>query len=333
MAEVVCKPSDANPPVPCKSDKTIVVVPGDAAIDTSLWEMFEVRTTALDAEFTQLNNSQVSLDNEYERLTRAQSQAKDDKSAGGSRSALAGAAAGAQALTKLFSYFASDYAVGGVDLTEDHNITITAIAARTSGRFTLTTPTQVPATGLGAKDLYDTLTSLGADAARRKAWIPLGKARSAELVKLAGKNETPQQQAFKKLADDYDKTLLEATATTDRAVALFEMLADTADDNTFPLGKVVAQRRLHYAISQSAYVLFVTNYYAGGGYFTKKNILTTFGAMPFFASGGGVVHYRLVRLSDAAIAAAGVVSFACAYRKVSRVASSSVETTCAAPPG
>lgn len=312
-------------------DAKIVVLGGNATADMSLWEMFEARTRALSNAFDTLDQGQNVLDDEYRTLIGAPASTAVT-TASRSRSAVAGIAAGAQALTKAFSYFASDYAAGGIDLAEDDEIVVSAIAARAKDKFLLYRPTQVSAHGTGAKDIYDLLSALGERAESRRAWLVVAKERSAKLTKLSESATGTRAAALKDLAADYDAAATEATGATDRYTALITAISSTAADNPFPLSAIVRQRALAEVLDSSSFVLFVTTYSAGGGYFSRKNILTTFGAMPFYASGGAVVHYRLIARADSRIAAAGVVSFACAYRKVSKVASGKIEPSCIAVP-
>lgn len=312
-------------------DAKIVVLGGNATADMSLWEMFEARTGALSTAFDALDQGQDVLDDEYRRLIGAPASAAVT-TASRSRSAVAGIAAGAQALTKAFSYFASDYAAGGIDLTEDDEIVVSAIAARASGKFLLYRPTQVAAHDTGAKDIYGLLSALGERAESRRAWLVVAKERSARLTKLSESAKGTRAAELKDLAAAYSSTATEATGAIDRYTALITAISSTAADNPFPLSAIVRQRALAELLDSSSFVLFVTTYSAGGGYFSRKNILTTFGAMPFYASGGAVVHYRLVARADSHVATAGVVSFACAYRKVSKVASGKVEPSCIAVP-
>ena len=66
-------------------------------------------------------------------------------------------------------------------------------------------------------------------------------------------------------------------------------------------------------------MLFVKMSASVGGYYTKKNIFTAFGAEPFFVAGGVVTYYTLVGGPNGAVIASGVVPFHGGYVSASNV--------------
>jgi hypothetical protein len=319
-----------NPDANATSGKTppvkIIIFAGSSAADTSLSELFDFRTLGLVTEFEALRPLEDRLKVDYDKATGTPG-VKAVSADGEKRSAIFAATATAQALSKAFSYLKSDYAAGGIDLAEDNDILVSAVAARAVPPLEFYRPTQLPMIGAG-KDIYERLTQLGVSAEGARVWVATAKERSAKLKELAKAGSKDKAAEFTALATRFDDAVAGATSSIDRYTALMNAVSSTAVDNPFPLATIVRQRALSEALNGSSYALFLMMYTANGGYFTKKNLWTALGAMPFYASGGAVVHFQLIARADSRIAAAGVVSFACTYRKVSKVATSIPATSC-----
>jgi murein L,D-transpeptidase YcbB/YkuD len=304
----------------------IFVFPGDGPVDVSLWELFDFRAKALDTQFSSIEKLGQELDKRYKALATAtvQSTRVVDREIV-EKSAVVGMTAGLEAVSKAFSYFASDYEAGGFDLEEDDEILVSAVAAQ-KGDLEFYVPTQLPQHNAG-KEIYETLTTLGQRAEYQNVWTVAAGLRSADLTKRA----TAARQdasAMKELASDYDDAIVKATAAVQSYTGLTTAISSTAADNPLPLSAIIKQKALASAFGSSDHGLFLTMYSANGGYYTKKNLWTAFGAMPFYASGGAVAHFRLIDRVDSQVAVAGVVSFACAYRKVTKVAGGKVQSSC-----
>ena len=78
----------------------------------------------------------------------------------------------------------------------------------------------------------------------------------------------------------------------------------------------ILQQKTGFDASQSDGVLLLRVHSASGGFYTEKNLWSSFGAMPFYASGGAVVSYSFTKNGSRSAALLEVVV---PYNKVSEV--------------
>ena len=82
---------------------------------------------------------------------------------------------------------------------------------------------------------------------------------------------------------------------------------------------VADEKTLADALANGAIALFVHVNIAAGGYYTKKNLWTFFGGMPFYVSGGAVVSYTAIDGKTGKVGSAGQFQLFNGYRKMSKV--------------
>jgi hypothetical protein len=78
----------------------------------------------------------------------------------------------------------------------------------------------------------------------------------------------------------------------------------------------ILQQKSGFDASQAGGVLLLRVHSASGGLYTEKNLWSSFGAMPFYASGGAVVSYSFVQ---GQIHSAGLLEVVVPYNKVTNV--------------
>ena len=94
----------------------------------------------------------------------------------------------------------------------------------------------------------------------------------------------------------------------------------TADDHgvTFA-SKVVSEKFIADALGGGDHALFVRVNSTLGAYYTKKNLWTFFGGMPYRVMGGVIVSYVSVNGANGEIAKAGYQAAHGGYKKISEV--------------
>jgi hypothetical protein len=97
----------------------------------------------------------------------------------------------------------------------------------------------------------------------------------------------------------------------------------TKDANgVFKIDKVIEQREIQNSLAAGELVLFLKTNAAVGGYYTKKNLWTFLGGMPFYTMGGAVVSYSLIDGPTGAVKLAGVVTRHGGYQKLAKAVTS-----------
>lgn len=301
--------------------KPVVIVPGTGGVNLAHWELFDYRTRFLSDAFKNDRIDQKTLDEQYEALK------KSEKTA---RIMVTGLPILAlSAASKLVSYAMSDYEIGGITLTSDDQLLVSSIVGHNNG-LTILLPSLLPKEG-SSETVFSTISDLDKDSqSLQKVEIENTK-RSDELNALA-KKDTKRAPQLNQLAEDYEaltSTIKEHVAAYG---ALMAALASSDDKNLMPLTAVLQEQAVSAALSEDGYALVVHMYSAAGSYYTKKNLWTAFGGMPFYVSGGAVASYTLIARKSGFAVAGGVVPFACGYRKASKVATARLRVECSVNP-
>jgi len=89
--------------------------------------------------------------------------------------------------------------------------------------------------------------------------------------------------------------------------SFFTRLTTADDKGVIPLANVVRDGVVADALCQDNLLLVVKLQKSGGAYYTKKNMWTFFGCMPFYHMGGVVVSYVLLSGKEGRVVKSGVV--------------------------
>lgn len=107
------------------------------------------------------------------------------------------------------------------------------------------------------------------------------------------------------------------------AIALYDGVfakLTTADDKGLtPLTMVIRETEAADALAAGTQLLLVKLHTSGGAYYTKKNMLTFFGGMPFFHMGGVVASFALLDGKTGSVVAADVIPIHGGFVKASDV--------------
>ena len=213
------------------------------------------------------------------------------------------------ALNKILGYFRTDYAVSGVALTFQDSMLVHALAGKVAERCY---DVQLPA-------VYNPAVHSASTSAIVKKIVSLAE----EQQRLKLRSEHHHTEAKKEdVLDEYKTKHLDAAQVLDAAVALcdafFSKLTTPVNGKT-PLSDVVLQTALVEILKQGGCLLIVKIQQAGGGHYTKKNLWTFFGRLPFFHMGGAVVSYVLINGCDGSVKKSGVVPIHGGFKKADKV--------------
>ena len=216
---------------------------------------------------------------------------------------------GLEAASKILGFFRSDYTIGGVQLSLEDSILLHALAGNETlrGKYVVRLPAQYNAQSLDLptqgilKDLI-ALAKLKGNVAGRIEQHEKAKAR---FLTDAPKAKDPAQMQDSALLHE------QATAVIKGAVAMYEgfFTKVSAADNkgNLPLSTVAREDVIARALTGGAALLLIKLQTSGGAYYTKKNLWTFFGGMPFYNMGGVVASYVLLSGKDGATLKSGVI--------------------------
>ena len=214
--------------------------------------------------------------------------------------------------------------VGGIDLTLEDAMLINELA----GRLTEDTVTvYLPKVFNGNE-----LARAGANVIAELQGMALRRARSTSTAADHEQRTALWTERAEKEADVDKKKEMAAVAAAHqgaadaigKASALYDSWfskLSSPDEKTsaVPIVAVIRERALMDALDSGRSLLVVKLHASGGSYYTKKNIWTAFGTMPFFHMGGTVASFALVAGTTGAVKAAGTVPVHGGFFKANRL--------------
>ena len=257
-----------------------------------------------------------ALDQSLEKINTSQAKANLLLTAKTESPALIGAAF--DAANKLLGFFRTDYAIQGVSVTPDDLLLISALSGVLSETKTVIVPALYnPAALAASSTIMTNLNTLTFKRIALQASADLGTSSSADLGTAAGN----EKDAVKKKAEqDAAADIKTAADQAKAAIALYDGLITkltTPDDKAkVPLAAIIQQDVIHTALSGGASLLTAKISSAGGTYYTRKNLWSFFGGMPFFSMGGVVVSYNLFNGQSGAVLSAGAIPISGGFVKV-----------------
>lgn len=232
---------------------------------------------------------------------------------------LGGAGLVLDSVSKLLSFFRSDYAVAGVTVEAGDLVAVTEIAnllaqkREVKGKVT-EYAVIVPAI-YNAKAVADAggfiITDVAKLSATRQVADSLAKRHDAEVEALAKAAADEKDPATKQQLQQ-DAGRRKGLADALRAATLmfdtwFSKLSTPDDKGVIALVTIAKEEAIHEQLEQGGKLLLVKVQKAGGGYFTKKNLWTLFGGMPLYHMGGAAVAYALIDGTTGRVGVSGVV--------------------------
>lgn len=228
------------------------------------------------------------------------------------RSAALVVGAALDAANKLLGFFRTDYAVNGVEVKLDDLLILNSLAnqllAQKRGVVVRTPSLYSPPALAENSGILAQLNTLAED--RNQLQESLGACRELQ----EGFVASAANEKDAGLKAEHTKSLENLKADTNQASTammaydLFLTKLGTLDANgTVPLANIMQLDLLDTTLAHQGYLLSAKITSSGGSYYTRRNMWTLFGGMPFFNMGGVVVTYSLVDGSTGNIVAAGVL--------------------------
>jgi hypothetical protein len=216
------------------------------------------------------------------------------------------------AADKLLGFFRTDYTVGGIDVTLEDAMLVNELAGLLtdegmtvflpkvfSGNELSQAAEAVIADVQGMAQRRANSTATATEHQRLAAVWNERAGAEADVVKKA--EMTAAAAAHQRASDGIGK----ATTLYD---SWFDKLSSPDEKSSLvPIVSVIRERALTSALDGGRSLLSVKLHASGGSYYTKKNIWTVFGGMPFFHMGGTVASYALIDGKTGAVKGAGTL--------------------------
>ncbi len=219
------------------------------------------------------------------------------------------------AVSKLLSFFRSDYSIQGFSLTVEDAAAIDATAGvlaafrtKDSGKYAVTTPMTYDPAPLNnsAKFFIDDvaeLSKLAEEVKKRLAYLNKEVARLTTVPPKEKPNEKKQREEQLAKHNQMATALKASLALLDN---WYNKLSAPDSKGVAAMVHVAREKSIAKHVKEG-HLLLVKVQTAGGASMTQKNLWTAFGAMPLYHMGGAAVSYRLLNGKDGTVAAAGVV--------------------------
>ena len=211
-------------------------------------------------------------------------------------------------INKIIGYFRTDYAAAGVALTFQDSMLLHALAGKVAKCYDVQLPAVYnPAVHSDSSSaIWGKIDSL---VEKRQHVKRRAEQHRAKAKKENGKDA--DKEKHRKVA-----AVLEAAA--DLYNTFFSNLTTPVDGNV-PLSDVQLQTALVEILKQGGRVLIVKIQQAGGAHYTKRNIGTLFGSMPFYHMGGAVVSFVLLQGNNGNVEKSGVVPIQVGFVKANKI--------------
>ncbi|MDJ0277693.1 hypothetical protein QLH51_12885 [Sphingomonas sp. 2R-10] len=296
-----------------------IVRAGTARLSLDQWDQFDVGIKLIDAQ-----------------LVRAQSlfdtaeQSKPTPAALGTASVretpfLAAAGVGIQALAKFGKFFQTEYTAGSIDLTPDDSLLVADVGNALKSKGLL-----LPDMYLAARPGTTILPTLQATAATVQTAVENATAADRSAAALKDEAQKAADAAVKagKLAAAarYEAAAGAAKAAVTAFEAFTSRMLQADEKGRLPVTAIAEQKVIVDALAAGRKILFVHVHFAGGSYYTYKNLWTFLGKMPFRVSGAIVASYTVLDGKTAAVVDTGSVRVSGGFKTMREVAQSAAPT-------
>jgi hypothetical protein len=219
-------------------------------------------------------------------------------------------------MTKLLSFFASDFKVGGIDLTPDSILLAEAVGGKLRSGSS-----QGPEVFL--KYIFNPII-LTAHARFFVAELqPLSeqyekvldaiRAREGNISNLTGKlakitGDTQDDRTAKIKLTEGMKPHQDAVEKLKRTAQAYETFMSKLTGSDGGLDQLIRQFEMEEFLNkENSYLLVVKTHKAGGSHYVEKNLWTSFGKMPFKVMGGVIASYSLFKGKSGSLVMSGIV--------------------------
>jgi hypothetical protein len=211
-----------------------------------------------------------------------------------------------ESITKLLGFFRSDFKVGGSEVTLDDVALVQAVAGQDLTARVFVPVLYFPQAVRSAATLVSMeLRELSEQQTQAKTLIGQLEQLIAAKQKQAGDQSLPATKA------SLESEIAELRPLVDRlktATGAYDTILNRLMAPDEATGAMLRDLAVWNGLTKDGGRLLVLKVQrAGGSNYTKKNLWTAFGAMPFYVAGGAVVSYSLLRGEDGTVLASGVL--------------------------
>jgi hypothetical protein len=293
-------------------NKRVVLMQSTAVPDFANYRQFLLGQALMDRGFRAAEREAEQLSEEADRLGGLRAPAATEAAAV-PLAVTAGVVL--DAVTKLGSYFLSNYEIGGVGLTPDAEQLVSAIANRLlAQQVVLVLPARrVPQAGEFSATVAGIERSI-AEAGDKAA--ELGTKGDVSKKQSESEQDRAKKEKLENAAKLYEQAAVVLRKAIGKAEEFIAALGVADAKGVALITKIAQEKALHDELKRENAMALVLDVRAmAGGYYTKKNLWTLFGSMPFYAMGGAVVTYCLIN-ANGEVAAAGLVPVHSGYAAV-----------------
>lgn len=279
------------------------------------WRAFEVQLNVVDSSFDRADQAKAAAD--QAAANQAAASVSPPKHGAGPVESVTAVGAAFDVLSKLGSYFQSNYAIGPATITgsDDDLLAVSVAGGLTDawypGRW-------APPTG--AATIWTLMQGIAAQRDSSNPDLATVKANADHWTSASEKEtDAKKKEAMKNVAALYTRAAVLYVAAQKRFDDLLDSLTSVDKDGTPLATKIVDEKFIADELSAGSYALFVHLNAGVGGYYTKKNLWTFFGGMPFYVSGGAIASFVAVDGVTGNIKKAGQFAIHSGYLKMNKV--------------
>lgn len=238
------------------------------------------------------------------------------------------AGAGLEAVTNLLSFFRSEYTVGGVEVSINTEALLSDLAGeikslkKNSELFVpgILNPAVLAETEF---EVSEKLESLFASRDVAASYIERHNKKIEELrKKLETVRDEKERAKIQKEIDEHEQKRDRLNSIISRFDIFVGQLTSLDEKNKAWMQNIVEQLFLIKAAEKEEAVILVADLqYAGGSYYTRKNLWTVFGSMPFYHMGGATATYILFDGKTGTVLNGGLVPYHGGFVKAKKLKS------------
>ena len=230
--------------------------------------------------------------------------------------------------SKLLSYFKSDYEFGGIEVSLSDNVFMSALAGEYDGKAATISSLQWAYKQDDLDEIIKEFDDEKTDVQAKELDILALRRRITDLTAEVESDISDEVQKkdlkekLEKAGEHLDAAKGYVTAFGTEYAAYVKGVSNP--ESAIFIGKLLpALAYERFTAGASVKILRVKVEFVGGSYYTKKNIGTGLGGMPYEAAGGTVVSYELLNPTTGTIDKAGIIPVHGGYKDIDDIAKDS----------
>ena len=299
------------------SKRTVLLVTDASQVSTMQLTMFDVQTGRLIDGLSVAHQNFVAVNAYRPPTPKAAAKAAADTARFAPLAIAAGADTALSVVSKLGSFFMTDYKYGTVAVTASEQMYGAALLSglRRSGLgATFVSPADILPDGsnlLTRLQELDKGIQTALDDASQSTLMAVRLTKQAE-------TDTDHAAELHVAAARFTASAAASQAMIDATNGLVTSYFTASADKAAPIAQLLHQDSVKTQIGNKAVVLLVTGT-PTAAYYTKKNLWTFFGGMPVYTMGGTVMTYKLFEPKTGEVLAWGTIAKHGDYRSVTAV--------------